>query len=180
MEAKVPQWSPKVTQSEKKDTTRPPKVQLRHQNVPQDAKKQAHIDTNNQPTNQQNKQREKQINKQPHKHTTQANKPSNKQARKHHTKHTKHKPTISLKSRLGLIASNFKEKTSRGRVLAEGDVDPAAGSRHEPFKAVGRSPRSKLISQTVCVKLIYGGAASGAELTFGRPRGSPKSLKKRC
>ena len=99
-------------------------MQLRHQNVPQDAKKQAHIDTNNQPTNQQNKQREKQINKQPHKHTTQANKPSNKQTRKHHTKHTKHKPTNSLKPRLGPIASDFKEKSSRGRVLAEGDVDP--------------------------------------------------------
>ena len=52
----MPQWSPKVTQSEKTDTTSPPKVQLRHQNVPQDGKKHAHIDTNNQPTNQQNKQ----------------------------------------------------------------------------------------------------------------------------
>ena len=44
------------------------------------------------------------------------------------------------------MASNFKQKASRGRVLAEGDVDPAAGSRDEPFKAVGRNPSTKLVS----------------------------------
>ena len=32
------------------------------------------------------------------------------------------------------MASNFKQKASRGRVLAEGDVDPAAGSRDEPTR----------------------------------------------
>ena len=69
-----------------------------------------------------------------------------------------------MKSRLHPVASNFKQKASRGRVLAEGDVDPAAGSRDEPFKAVGRSPSTKLESQSVCIKLIQGGAASAAGL----------------
>ena len=49
-------------------------------------------------------------------------------------------------------------------MLAEGDVDPAAGSRDEPFKAVGRSPSTKLESQSVCIKLIQGGPASAAGL----------------
>ena len=49
-------------------------------------------------------------------------------------------------------------------MLAEGDVDPAAGSRDEPFKAVGRNPSTKLVSQSVCIKLIQGGAASAAGL----------------
>ena len=63
-------------------------------------------------------------------------------------------PKASLKSRLHPVASNFEQKASRGRVLAEGDVDPAAGSRDETFKAVGRDPSTKLVSQSVCIKLI--------------------------
>ena len=55
-------------------------------------------------------------------------------------------------------------QTARGRVLAAGDVNPAAGSRDEPCKAVGRNPSTKLISQSVCIKLIQGGAASAAGL----------------
>ena len=38
------------------------------------------------------------------------------------------------------MASNFKQKASRGRVLAEGDVDPAAGSRDEPTRLHVEAP----------------------------------------
>ena len=63
-------------------------------------------------------------------------------------------PQVSHNAKKTPLPSKLKQRGSRGRVLAEGDLDPAAGSRDEPFKAVGRNPSTKLISQSVCIKLI--------------------------
>ena len=38
------------------------------------------------------------------------------------------------------MASNLKQKASRGRVLAEGDVDPATGLRDEPTRLHVETP----------------------------------------
>ena len=38
------------------------------------------------------------------------------------------------------LLSKLKQKGSRGRVLAEGDVDPAAGSRDEPTRLHVEAP----------------------------------------
>ena len=97
--------SPKMQNTHKKLTQIAKKT---HQKVPRGAKqrrKTIYPQTTNQPTNQPKQQRGTQRNKQSNKHT-----------------HAQELRTANTNT------------NSRGRVLAEGDVDPAAGSPKEPFR----------------------------------------------
>ena len=49
-------------------------------------------------------------------------------------------PQVTHNAKKTRLASKLEEKGSRGRVLAEGDVDPAAGSRNEPTRLHVESP----------------------------------------
>ena len=68
---------------------------------------------------------------------------------------TKTYPRGALKTRLHPVASNFKEKTSLGRVLAEGDVELNRGIGKEREREIERYIESNTCSSTHNVSCVH-------------------------
>ena len=113
MEPWVLQWSPKVPTNAKKNIKNSPKFNKDIRRCPKVEKtnEKYHIDTDNQAKNQPTKETQRNTKKLTIEQT-----------------HTQERRTANT------------NPNSRGRVLAEGDVDPAAGSPKEPFRLQVEAP----------------------------------------